>query len=51
MFIEAAKEADAFRQKLLTNETSLQKLQTDFKNANTEKNELVKEVRPPTQLL
>ena len=43
-FPEAAKEADAFRQKLLSNEGTLQKLQNDFKKSNTENKELVKEV-------
>ena len=44
-FSEASKEADVFRQKLLSNEATLEKLQNDFKKASSENNELVKEVR------
>ena len=50
-FSEASKEADVFRQKLLSNEATLEKLQNDFKKASSENKELVKEVRPITSVV
>ena len=45
LFTEATKEADAFRQKLLSTEASQQKLKADLKTANNERDEVIEEVR------